>query len=454
MSLINQMLQDLDKRGVESHSAGTLAQAIQVNKAMANSHKLLAIGMVIASVIGVVLLWQQRTGSTALTKSTSKTGENSARLASSAIALPVPVAAPSATSAATSTLPKTDVANSGEANAIDLAELPSANSLSSGLKLTTAVDTERWIRAAEKDHSKRIGTEIQPDLPRENVPQDRGAENPKNLTSKIDREAANGKNQIVTFVEKSSNATNSNFPNTPTRSTTTSEANSSNAVSKASRTNKENAPSEANLSSSSQIKLIKETTPQQKAESDYRQATQLQQQGRIAEAIQSLEQALKSEPQHNAAFQLLIALFLESKRHDEAMVWLQRSLQNDINQPGLAMVLARLQVEKKQQATAIETLQKSLLAAAERPDYWAFLAALMQRESRHAEASELYARAVKKNPQNGVWWMGMGISLQAENRRTEALDAFVHAKSATGLSAELVAFVEQKILLLEREGRR
>lgn len=455
MSLINQMLQDLDKRGAEPHSAGSLAHAIQVNKANSRSQKLLLIGTVIALVIGGILLWQQRTGSTLVNQSTSKKAENSARLTASTTTAPVPVVAPSAASAAASKMPKTDVAQSGEANANGLDELPSAKSLSLDLKLSTAVDTERWSRAAEKDRNVRIGAEIQPDLPRENAQQDRSAANTKDLTSKIDRVTTNGKNLTDTFIEKSPSTLST--PSTQTRPTTTIEANTTTAGTKASKANKENTPSESNpssLISNAQAKLIKETTPQQKAESEYRQATQLQQQGRIAEAIQSLEQALKSDPQHTAAFQLLIALFLEGKRHDEAMVWLQRSLQNDINQPGLAMVLARLQVEKKQQTSAIETLQKSLLAAAERPDYWAFLAALLQRESRHAEAAEMYARATKKNPQNGVWWMGMGISLQAENRRTEALDAFLHAKSATGLSAELMAFVEQKIVLLEREPRR
>ncbi|MBX9900952.1 MAG: tetratricopeptide repeat protein [Burkholderiaceae bacterium] len=449
MSLINQMLQDLDKRGAEPHSAGTLAQAIQVNKTTSASQKLIAIGIVIALVIGGILLWQQRNGSTLLNQSTLKKAENSARVAASTTNAPVPVVAPSAASAVTSNMPKTDVAQSSEANAIDVAEIPSAQSLSLGLKLSTAVDPERWTRAAEKDQSKRVGTEIESSLVRENAQHDRGAKNTPDQASRIDRVTANEKNQAATLVEKS--------PSTPTSPTTTSEVNTTSAGTKASKANKENTSSESNqtsLISNAQAKLIKETTPQQKAESEYRQATQFQQQGRIAEAIQSLEQALKSDPQHTAAFQLLIALFLESKRHDEAMVWLQRSLQNDISQPGLAMVLARLQVEKKQQTSAIETLQKSLLAAAERPDYWAFLAALLQRESRHAEAAEMYARATKKNPQNGVWWMGMGISLQAENRRSEALDAFVHAKSATGLSAELVAFVEQKISLLERELRR
>ena len=197
-------------------------------------------------------------------------------------------------------------------------------------------------------------------------------------------------------------------------------------------------------------KFVKETTAQQRAESEYRQATVLQQQGRSNDAVLMLEQALKSDPQHAAARQLLIALLLESKRHEDAARWLQQGLSQDLNQPGLAIILARLQVEKGNVSLAIETLQRSLPHASERADYLAFLAALQQREGRHKEAADLYQRALKKNPQNALWWMGLGISLQADGRNAEALDAYNRAKSSPGLSADLVAFVEQKITHLQR----
>jgi MSHA biogenesis protein MshN len=197
-----------------------------------------------------------------------------------------------------------------------------------------------------------------------------------------------------------------------------------------------------------QIKLVKEATLHQQAEGEYRQATVLQQQGRTAEAVTMLEQALKFDAQHGAARQSLISLLLESKRYDEAIRYLQQGLAQDQNQTGLAMILARLQVEKSNLPAAVETLQRSLPYASERADYLAFLAALLQRETRHKEAIDLYQKALKKNPQNPVWWMGLGISLQADARRPEALEAYQRARSVTGLSPELLAFVEQKIAQL------
>ncbi len=194
-------------------------------------------------------------------------------------------------------------------------------------------------------------------------------------------------------------------------------------------------------------KQVKELTLQQRAENDYRKAVTQMRQGKVTEAIAGLEQALQLDARHGAARQTLVALLLESKRQDEAMLKLREGLNLDPSQAGLAMILARLQVDgdKGETRPALETLQRTLPYAVERADYQAFVAALLQREGRHKEAIEHYGLALRKTPQNGVWWMGLGISLQAENRLPEALDAYGRARASNTLSAVLLAFVEQKL---------
>lgn len=192
-------------------------------------------------------------------------------------------------------------------------------------------------------------------------------------------------------------------------------------------------------------KQIKQLTPQQRAENEYRRATGLIQQARIAESIGALQQALALDPYHAVARQTLVGLLLETKRLDEAIRRLQEGISLDHSQPALAMMLARLQVEKGHLGPAVETLESTLPYAAERADYQAFLAALFQRQTRHKEAIEHYQVALSKSPQSGIWWMGLAISLQAENRLVEARDAFGRAKAADTLSPDLLAFVEQKL---------
>ncbi|NMM37568.1 MAG: tetratricopeptide repeat protein [Glaciimonas sp.] len=193
------------------------------------------------------------------------------------------------------------------------------------------------------------------------------------------------------------------------------------------------------------FKQAKEVTPQQSAENSYRKALSLIDAGQLPEAIGILEQVLLSNPKHAAARQTLAGLLLESKRQDEAVRTLQEGLTIDPAQPGLAMILARLQIERGHLRPALETLQRTLPYAAEQADYQAFLAALLQREKRHKEAAEHYAVALRKVPQNSLWWMGYGISLQADNRLAEAQDAFTRAKASNTLSPELQAFVDQKL---------
>lgn len=196
-------------------------------------------------------------------------------------------------------------------------------------------------------------------------------------------------------------------------------------------------------------KQVKDLSPQQRAENEFRKAATLIQQGRAADAIDILEQALLLDPQHNAARQTLIGVLLESKRHGDAVRRLREGLNLDPNQPGLAMILARQLVDKGELQAAVDTLRSTLPYALERADYQAFLAALLQRQAKHKEAIEHYLSAVRMAPQSGVWWMGLGISLQAENRPADAQDAFNRAKATNSLSAELLAFVEQRLRLVQ-----
>jgi MSHA biogenesis protein MshN len=197
-------------------------------------------------------------------------------------------------------------------------------------------------------------------------------------------------------------------------------------------------------------KQFKELTPQQLAENEYRKGVASLQQGKGSEAIASLEQALQFDPAHAAARQTLIGILLDNKHRDGAIRRAREGLDVDSAQPGLAMILARLQVEKGELQPAIETLERTLPYAVDRAEYQAFLAALLQRAERHKEAVEHYFVALQKAPQNGVWWMGAAISLQADRRKQEAIEAFKRAKATNSLSPALQEFVDTQIAQLQQ----
>jgi MSHA biogenesis protein MshN len=206
----------------------------------------------------------------------------------------------------------------------------------------------------------------------------------------------------------------------------------------------------ARESASVPAKQVRELTPYQRAENEYRRASGLAVQGKSTEAMTALEQSLQLDPRHVAARQMLASMLVEAGRSDEALSQLKAGLALDQTQPSLAMALARLQVEKGDAKGALQTLQGGLPYAVEFGDYHAFLAALLQRQERHKEAVDEYGAALKLVPQNGLWWMGIGISLQADNRMKEAREAYDRAKTSNTLPPDLLAFVDQKLSQLPR----
>ena len=192
-------------------------------------------------------------------------------------------------------------------------------------------------------------------------------------------------------------------------------------------------------------KQIKQVSVQQQADNEFRRASELMQQGRINEAIAGYEAALQLDAGHDAARQAMLGLLLENKRNADAERVLQDGLKRNPRHSGFAMLLARLQVERDALTLALDTLQKTLPYAEQQADYQAFVAALLQRQNRHKEAITHYQMALQLSPNSGVWLMGLGISLQAVQRNEEARDAFRRAIESRSLSAELQAFVEQRL---------
>jgi MSHA biogenesis protein MshN len=184
---------------------------------------------------------------------------------------------------------------------------------------------------------------------------------------------------------------------------------------------------------------------QQQADNEFRRAYQLMRQGRNSEALAGYEAALLLDAGHELARQSMVSLLLEKKRNTDAERALQEGLQNNPQQATFAMLLARLQVERNALPLALETLLHTLPYAEKQPDYLAFVAALQQRQNRHKEAIDYYQKALQLKPQAGVWLMGMGISLRAEQRNADAREAFKRALDSNTLSAELQSFVTQQL---------
>lgn len=192
-------------------------------------------------------------------------------------------------------------------------------------------------------------------------------------------------------------------------------------------------------------KQMREVAPSERAEIAFRRGVAQLQEGRANAAELEFRDALKVDPSHGSARQALLGLLLDNGRNNEAEEVLRKTLSTNPRQPRHAMVLARLEVERGEVTGAINTMVGVLPYVRSDPDFHAFLAALFQRDGRHREAADYYRTALRGVPGNGVWMMGLAISLRASNQSAEAHDAFQRAIDSKQLSPELQEFVQRQL---------
>jgi len=200
-------------------------------------------------------------------------------------------------------------------------------------------------------------------------------------------------------------------------------------------------------------KRMKEPTPRQHSDAEFRRAVGLMKQGRIEEAKEGLRSALRLDPTHTTVRQTLAALLVEAGQISEADSVLREGMQLNPVDARLAMTLARVQVSYGSLEEALATLVQAEAQGAGNADYQAFLGTVLQRLSRHEEAISRYLAALQLSPNSGVWLMGLGISLQEEGRLEDAREAFRRARDAENLSPELHAFVDQRLRALSPAAR-
>lgn len=116
--------------------------------------------------------------------------------------------------------------------------------------------------------------------------------------------------------------------------------------------------------------------------------------------------------------------------------------------PKLRQMKARWYAAQGEHKLAIYTLSSNLPKVEQHTDYYVLLAAYYQRLGWAKEASNTYASLLEFDDSVADWWAGLGLASDRNNERTKAIYAYQQALELKGLSTELFNFVQPRLAQL------
>lgn len=106
--------------------------------------------------------------------------------------------------------------------------------------------------------------------------------------------------------------------------------------------------------------------------------------------------------------------------------------------------LARLELAQGHAAAVLELLSSAEPVFASQPDVWALRANAAQRLARHPEAVQFYAAALQLRPAEPRWLLGSAVSLAALGQLGGAAQMVQHAKELGPVNKEVLGYLRQQ----------
>lgn len=186
-------------------------------------------------------------------------------------------------------------------------------------------------------------------------------------------------------------------------------------------------------------------SPRDQARQLYVKALERMQRGNLLDAEALLRRALALAPDSSEARASLAALLIQQNRQTEAAALLVAGLRSQPGDPDYAKLYGRLLAGEGHTKQAVMVMETALPAAGNDPGFHALLAALYQRLGRNREAAAQYRSALSSQPAQAVWWMGLGISLENLQADQQAAAAYQQALALPGLDNRLRDYVAGRL---------
>lgn len=197
------------------------------------------------------------------------------------------------------------------------------------------------------------------------------------------------------------------------------------------------------------IKKISHTTEQQAALYQA-EAEDAYLAGDSDKAKQRFQQVLNIQADNNASREQLAAILFGEKRTQSAVNLLQQGLSVSPEYANFRLMLARIYMKNNDKKQAYYYLKPYQPEVVGHLDYYALLAGLAQNLADLDVAFSAYSKLTEVDPNRAKWWLGLGITADKLQRSAFALNAYQTAQAMGQLSAASRKYIDTRIALLEK----
>ena len=181
------------------------------------------------------------------------------------------------------------------------------------------------------------------------------------------------------------------------------------------------------------------------------EARQLLNNGRLTEAEKKLKSLVKKQPLQKQPRELLIGLLLRNSRTTEAEQQLSEALRIYPRHENFVLLNARFLLEKQDTNALLVLLENHIKSGKAGTKSISMLASLYQQKKKFVSASQIYNRLAKAEPEKGSHWLGLAISLEAQGQKTNALKSYQQAIQSGGITSQLQQYAVQRINVLRQQ---
>lgn len=199
------------------------------------------------------------------------------------------------------------------------------------------------------------------------------------------------------------------------------------------------------------VTRVSRESMQQSAGVAYVAAREAFNKGRLGEAAEGLRHALALDQSQHEARHLLSMLLWQQGERKAAVDLLQQGLQSAPDYAPFAVLRGRMLIEEGDISTALRLLEQYRRLAGEAPELLLLLGSVYQQAKKFPEAAGVYRQLVTRQPANARALAGLAISLDAQGKFDQALIRYRAALAVGGLPAAVSEYAGQRVSALTSE---